>query len=82
MESIQVRDKTFEISISAKEIDAAVERMAKQINKDFAGKNPLFLVVLNYHYLRTWTMRNLNAKFFKCFTCAGNLEKLNLLYCT
>jgi len=47
MESIQVRDKTFEISISAKEIDAAVETMAKQINKDFAGKNPLFLVVLN-----------------------------------
>ncbi len=47
MESIQVRDKTFEISISAREIDAAVERMAKQINKDFAEKNPLFLVVLN-----------------------------------
>jgi len=47
MESIQVRDKTFEISISAREIDAAVERIAKQINKDFAEKNPLFLVVLN-----------------------------------
>ncbi len=47
MERIQVRDKTFEISISATEIDAAVEKIAKQINTDFAGKNPLFLVVLN-----------------------------------
>jgi len=47
MESIQVRDKKFEISIRASEIYAAVERIAKQINKDFAGKNPLFLVVLN-----------------------------------
>lgn len=47
METVQVRDKIFEISISAQEIDAAVEKMAKQINKDFAEKNPLFLVVLN-----------------------------------
>jgi len=47
MDTVQVRDKTFKISIGAREIDAAVEKIAKQINTDFAGKNPLFLVVLN-----------------------------------
>lgn len=47
METIQVRDKKFKISISAKEIEVAVDKIAKQINNDFAGKNPLFLVVLN-----------------------------------
>jgi hypoxanthine phosphoribosyltransferase len=47
METIQVRDKKFKISITAKQIDEAVEKIAHQINKDLAGKNPLFLVVLN-----------------------------------
>lgn len=47
METVQVRDKTFKISISAQEIEVAVDKIAKQINNDFADKNPLFLVVLN-----------------------------------
>ena len=47
MDTIQVRDKTFKKSISARQIDEAVEKIANQINKDLDGKNPLFLVVLN-----------------------------------
>jgi len=47
METIQVRDKSFKISITAKQIDEAVNKIANQINKDLNGKNPLFLVVLN-----------------------------------
>lgn len=47
METIQVKDKTFEISLGAKRIEKAVENIAQQINTDLRDKNPLFLVVLN-----------------------------------
>jgi hypoxanthine phosphoribosyltransferase len=47
MDTIQVRDKFFKISITANEIEKAVDKIAQQINIDFAEKNPLFLVVLN-----------------------------------
>jgi hypoxanthine phosphoribosyltransferase len=47
METIQVRDKSFKISITAKQIDEAVIKIANQMNTDLKGKNPLFLVVLN-----------------------------------
>lgn len=47
METVQVRDKTFKISITAQEIEVAVGKIAAQINNDFVDKNPLFLVVLN-----------------------------------
>jgi len=44
---IKVHDKYFEPFITNEEIGKAVDRMAEQINRDMAGKNPLFLVVLN-----------------------------------
>jgi hypoxanthine phosphoribosyltransferase len=47
MGTIKVNDKDFEISIDAKTIDAAVQKMAVEINRDYEGKNPLFLAVLN-----------------------------------
>jgi hypoxanthine phosphoribosyltransferase len=47
MSKILVKDKYFEPSIKAAEINQAVEKVAKQINADLAGKNPLFIVVLN-----------------------------------
>lgn len=47
METVQVRDKTFKISITAQEIEVAVGKIAAEINNDFVDKNPLFLVVLN-----------------------------------
>jgi len=47
MKSIRVKDKSFSISIEAKEIDKSVENIANKINKDFADKNPLFLIILN-----------------------------------
>lgn len=45
--TIQVKDKTFAPFITADVIDKAVKEVAEKINKDMAGKNPLFLVVLN-----------------------------------
>ena len=47
MGKIQVQDKFFEKFISTDEIDAAVQKVAEGINRDYAGKNPLFLAMLN-----------------------------------
>ncbi|MFO7613867.1 MAG: phosphoribosyltransferase family protein [Bacteroidales bacterium] len=47
MQIIEVKDKEFKLSITAKEINTAVDIMAAKINHDLQGKNPLFLVVLN-----------------------------------
>ena len=37
----------FEESISAEEIQKEVARVAEEINRDYAGKEPLFVCVLN-----------------------------------
>ena len=47
MTTIKVKDKDFELSIDADAIDAAVQKMAVEINRDYEGRNPLFLAVLN-----------------------------------
>ena len=47
METIQVKDKRFSIFIPAAQIEAVVSGMAEKINRDFEGKNPLFIAILN-----------------------------------
>lgn len=47
MDTIKVKDKVFKVSITSKEIQAAIKKIAKKIDDDLNGKNPLFLVVLN-----------------------------------
>ncbi|HET6225961.1 MAG TPA: phosphoribosyltransferase family protein, partial [Bacteroidia bacterium] len=42
-----IKDKPFKIFLSNKEIDKAVEEVAKRINTDLAEQRPLFLIVLN-----------------------------------
>jgi len=44
---IRVHDKSFEISIPEAEIQKAVTRMATEINRDLADKDPVFLGILN-----------------------------------
>ena len=44
---VRLKDKRFKECISANEIDAAVTRVANQINNDLDGLNPVFLCVLN-----------------------------------
>ena len=53
MENIQVLDRKFTISIKEEEILKQVDRLAKEINHDLAGKNPLFLSVLNGAFMFT-----------------------------
>jgi hypoxanthine phosphoribosyltransferase len=47
MQTIKVKDKTFRLSIPASALEDAVQKIADGINRDLAGKNPVFLVVLN-----------------------------------
>lgn len=47
MDTIKIKDKTFCISIPKDTIQKEVSRVAEEINRDLAGKNPLFLSVLN-----------------------------------
>ncbi len=51
MDIIQVLDKKFAVSIPEKDILERVDQVAQQINKDMAGKNPLFLAVLNGSFI-------------------------------
>src|ERR1035437_524793 len=47
MHTITVKDKIFSPFITASEIDHAISKIAVSMNEDLAGKNPLFLIVLN-----------------------------------
>lgn len=47
MSRIKVHDKEFEIYIPQDQIERSIRKVADQINRDYAGKNPLFLIVLN-----------------------------------
>ena len=47
MSIVKIKDKTFKTSISQEEIQQRIKEVAARINKDMAGKNPLFLGVLN-----------------------------------
>lgn len=47
MSRVKVLDKTFETFIPEAEILERVRAVAERINKDMAGKNPIFLAVLN-----------------------------------
>lgn len=47
MNTIQIKDKKFSLSIRESEILQAVRKVGEAINRDLADKNPLFICVLN-----------------------------------
>ena len=47
MANLKVHDKEFVPYISANQIEAEVERVAAEINKDYQAKKPLFIAILN-----------------------------------
>lgn len=53
METIQIKDKQFKISIKEEDILKQVDRVAAEINRDLADKNPLFLSILNGSFMFT-----------------------------
>ena len=53
MSSIKVLDKEFVPYLSEKEIQEKITELANQLNKDYAGKRPIFLSILNGSFLFT-----------------------------
>ena len=51
MQTIQVKDKTFSLFIPEEKILREVKHVAMQINKDFEGKEPVVLAVLNGSFI-------------------------------
>ncbi|MCF0059586.1 hypoxanthine phosphoribosyltransferase [Dyadobacter sp. CY356] len=48
---ITIHDKTFSPFISRDDIETRIAELAAQINSDYEGRNPLFIVVLNGAFL-------------------------------
>ena len=51
MTKVQVRELVFEKFIGKDQIDVAVQKVADGINRDYAGKNPLLLAILNGSFI-------------------------------
>ena len=51
MQTIQVKDKSFSLFIPEEKILKEVRRIAAQISKDYEGKEPVFLAVLNGSFI-------------------------------
>lgn len=65
---VNVHDKKFETYISDAKIEEAVTRISNQIDQDYAGKRPLFLVVLNGSFLFAADLfRKLHVEAEICF---------------
>ena len=51
METIQVKDKLFTPFIKEQEIQKEIKRVASEINRDYQGREPLFLCILNGSFM-------------------------------
>ncbi len=83
MTKVQVRELVFEKFISREEIDEAVQRVADGINRDYAGKNPLLLAILNGAFIfASDLMRKITVpceiSFVKYASYSGTLTTTNV----
>lgn len=63
MSLIKIHDKEFKVSIPSEEILKEVKRVAYEINRDYAGKRPILLCVLNGSFMfAADLMKNLNIE--------------------
>jgi hypoxanthine phosphoribosyltransferase len=51
MKQVKIHDKEFKLFISHEKIQSVVEEMATKMNKELAGKDPLFLCILNGSFM-------------------------------
>jgi hypoxanthine phosphoribosyltransferase len=51
MSLLKVHDKTFDIYLSESTIQQRVKAIAEEINKDFLGRRPLFIAILNGSFM-------------------------------
>ncbi len=65
---INVHDKTFETYLSDEIIQQRVKEMAFDINKDYSGKKPLFIAILNGSFMFAADLfKHLNIEAELCF---------------
>ena len=67
-----IHDKQFQSYISAAEIQSVVERLAQELEKDYRGKNVIFLSILNGSFMFTADLMkqiesNVEISFVKVF---------------
>ena len=77
-DTIRIHDKEFVKTISREEIEGEVKRVAAQINKDYAGKRPLLLGVLNGCFMFvSELMKNLNIECEVSFVKLSSYQGTN-----
>jgi len=71
MPFIKVHDKEFIPYLSAAEIEQQVKRVASEINRDYEGKKPLFIAILNGAFIFA-------ADLFKHITIEAEISFIKL----
>lgn len=68
MEKIRVHDKEFIPYLSAEKIEEQVQRVANEINRDYEGRSPLFIAILNGAFMFASDLfKKLNGDAEICF---------------
>ena len=68
MANLKVHDKEFIPYLSASEIEEQVARVASEINKDYEGKKPLFIAILNGAFIFASDLfKKINVQAEICF---------------
>ena len=68
MSKISVHDKEFVPYLSSEEIEMQVQRVADEINKDYEGKKPLFVAILNGAFIFAADLfKKINVEAEICF---------------
>jgi len=71
MTTIKVHDKTFTPYITAAQIQQRVKELGAQIDKDYAGKKPIFISILNGSFIFA-------ADLFRCITVETEISFIKL----
>lgn len=71
MPQIKVHDKSFETYLSEEDIQQKIKEMAAAINRDYAGKRPLFIAILNGAFMFA-------ADLFKSLTIPAEISFIKL----
>lgn len=51
MKTVKIKDKEFELFLTQEVIENAIDKVAERLNNDMAGKDPLFVCVLNGSFI-------------------------------
>lgn len=68
---VQVNDKRFKPYINSQQISEQVDQLANRINKDYEGKTPLFIAILNGSFIFA-------ADLFKAITIEAEISFIKL----